>query len=139
MMGAMKKVAKLLIIDADDKYLMMYRSDHPELGADPDLPGGTLEEGESLVEGMRREVREETGLTVDKHVVDKVYNGSEYSAHGTQYTLFTVKFKQRPEIVISWEHSAYEWIERDDFLKKARAAKDTYMHMAFDVLVGQNR
>ncbi|MEO7905004.1 MAG: hypothetical protein ABIR91_04385 [Candidatus Saccharimonadales bacterium] len=43
----MKKVAKLVMIDENDKYLMMYRSDHPTLGCDADLPGGTHEEGET--------------------------------------------------------------------------------------------
>ena len=44
----MKKVAKLVIVDKDEKYLLMYRSNHPTFGNDPDLPGGTVEEGESL-------------------------------------------------------------------------------------------
>ena len=35
----MKKVAKLVMIDPDGKYLLMYRSDHPTFGTDPDLPG----------------------------------------------------------------------------------------------------
>ena len=45
----MKKVAKLVIIDSDDKYLLMHRSDHPTFGVDPDLPGGTLEDDETML------------------------------------------------------------------------------------------
>lgn len=57
-MVLMKKVAKLVMIDPNDKYLLMYRSEHPTFGNDPDLPGGTLEDGESVLETMLREVEE---------------------------------------------------------------------------------
>jgi len=36
---------------------------------------------------------------------------------------------------MSWEHSSYEWIDRDDFLEKVKDARDTYMHMVYDVLI----
>ena len=52
----MKKVAKLVIIDNENKYLLMYRSGHPTFGDDPDLPGGTLEGREQPVDTMVREV-----------------------------------------------------------------------------------
>ncbi len=32
----------------------MYRGDHPTFGIDPDLPGGTLEDGESNLETILR-------------------------------------------------------------------------------------
>lgn len=130
----MKKVAKLLMIDPEDKYLLMYRSDHPTFGKDPDLPGGTMEDNETLLETMLREVKEEAGVVIDAKSVDAVYSGTKYSAHDTHYTLFIAKVKTRPEIIMSWEHSSYEWLERDKFLQKARNANDTYMHMVSDVM-----
>lgn len=57
----MKTVAKLVIADSDDKYLLMYRSDHPTFGIDPDLPGGTMVDDEDALETMTREVKEEAG------------------------------------------------------------------------------
>ena len=54
----MAKVAKLLLIDPRGHLLLLERSNHPRFGNDPDLPGGTLEEGESLRETMVREVFE---------------------------------------------------------------------------------
>lgn len=130
----MKKVAKLLIIDPDDKYLLMYRSNHPSFGIDPDLPGGTLEDNETLLETMLREVGEEAGINIDAYNVDEIYSGTEYSKHGTHYSLFVTKLNERPEVVMSWEHSSYEWLDCSDFLQKARSAKDTYMHMVSDVI-----
>lgn len=130
----MKQVAKLVIIDNDDKYLMMYRSNHPRFGVDSDLPGGTLEEGEQPLETMIREVFEEAGITVDQAKVHQVYEGTGYSMHGTRYSLYVTHLDSRPEVTLSWEHSSYKWLDRETFLREAKRAKDTYMHMVCNVL-----
>jgi 8-oxo-dGTP pyrophosphatase MutT (NUDIX family) len=130
----MNKVAKLVIVDNQGKYLLMHRSEHPRFGTDPDLPGGTLEGSEEPIQTMLREVLEEAGVVIDRARVEMLYSGTNYSTHGTHYSLFFTKLDERPEITLSWEHSSYEWLSRDDFRKKARNAKDTYMHMAYDVL-----
>ena len=130
----MKKVAKLVMIDPDDKYLLMYRSDHPTFGVDPDLPGGTQEDDETPLETMLREAQEESGVTIDANDVREVYSGEGYSTHGTHYSLFITKTKSRPAIKMSWEHSSYVWLDRHAFLEKSKNAKDTFMHMVYDVL-----
>ena len=128
----MKQVAKLVIIDEQDKHLLMIRSDHPTFGNDPGLPGGTLEDGELPLETMLREVFEEAGVVIDTSAVELVYSGTEYSTHGTHYSLFATRINKRPEIIMSWEHASYDWLDRSDFLERAKGAKDTYMHMAYD-------
>lgn len=130
----MKRVAKLVIVDGRGKYLLMQRSDHPAFGNDPDLPGGTLEEGELPIETMVREVFEEAAVVIDQASVTEIYSGTDYSAHGTQYSLYTAELQHTPEITMSWEHSLYEWLDRDVFLEKTSKANDTYMHMVHDVL-----
>ncbi len=130
----MKQVAKVVIIDGRDKYLLMQRSDHPVFGNDPDLPGGTLEEGELPLETMIREVFEEVAIVIDRANIQSVYAGTEYSTRGTHYSLYIVQFPNTPDVTMSWEHASYEWLEREAFLEKARNANDTYMHMVYDVL-----
>jgi mutator protein MutT len=127
----MKQVAKVVLVDNQNKYLMMYRSDHPTLGNDPDLPGGLVEKGESPAEAMQREVAEEAGVTIDLEKADLIYKGAEFSEHETTYWLYMAKLEKRPVITMSWEHSSYEWLSRDDFLQKSKGAKDTYMHMVY--------
>lgn len=130
----MAKVAKLLMIDNDGRYLMLYRSDHPTFGADPDLPGGTLEDGETLLETVLREVQEEIGVKIDPNSVESIYSGTEYSAHRTHYELFSTHIHVLPQIVLSWEHSRYTWLNKQEFIAIARSANDTYMHMVADTI-----
>ena len=134
----MKKVAKLVIVDPDNKYLLMYRTDHPIFGQDPDLPGGTLEGDETLLQTMLREVYEEAGVVIDESNVREIYTGTDYSTHGTLYSLFISKLTARPTIVMSWEHSAHEWLDKQDFLKKSKSAKDSYMHMVYDSVFNES-
>ena len=131
----MKQVAKLVVIDNEDNYLLMQRSDHPTFSYDADLPGGTVEADESTLDAMLREVVEEAGFAVDKEVVEKLYDGTEYSAHHTHYSLYVAKLAKRPKVIMSWEHSSYSWLDRKQFLDKAKNAKDTYMHMVYDVIL----
>ena len=53
-----------LVFDEPNRILMVERGREPLKGWWA-LPGGVLEVGETLVEGVRREVLEETGLVVD--------------------------------------------------------------------------
>ena len=130
----MKQVAKLVIMDNNDKYLLMYRSSHPTFGDDPDLPGGTLENEERPIETMIREVYEEAGIKIIESEVQEIYHGDDYSDHRTHYWLFKVKLGNQPAVNMSWEHSSYEWLERSDFLQKVKNANDTYMQMVYDRL-----
>ena len=60
-----KKVAKVIIINQNDQVLMLKRSDYVDkFAGEWDLPGGHIQVGEPFEVGMRREVKEETGLDV---------------------------------------------------------------------------
>lgn len=56
--------AEVILGDGDGRVLLVRRAFPPGAGL-WDLPGGFLHEGEHPVEGLRREVREETGLEID--------------------------------------------------------------------------
>ena len=135
----MYKVAKLLLVDSEDNHLVLVRSDHPRFGSDIDLPGGTLEEGESLLETMVREVEEEIGITVNPNDAIKLYEGDEFSTRGTRYVLFTMQVQNQPDVTVSWEHSSYEWIPRAELIHRSKAANDTYMHMVHHAVTNANK
>jgi 8-oxo-dGTP diphosphatase len=68
------------VIVAQGRTLLIRRG-HPPLEGEWSIPGGTLEVGESLQEGARREVLEETGIEVRVgeliEVFDRVYRDEE--------------------------------------------------------------
>jgi 8-oxo-dGTP diphosphatase len=134
----MNSVAKLIIIDEKNKYLLLYRSNHPTFKTDPDLPGGTLERGEIPRDTMIREVEEEIGIKINSSSVREIYSGIDYSRHGTHYSLFLTTVKERPNILLSWEHSSYDWLEKDSFVLKASTAIDTYMHMVASTIANSH-
>ena len=53
-----------VLVDGEGRVLLARRAVEPDLGK-WDLPGGFLEEGEEPLAGLRRELREETGLEVE--------------------------------------------------------------------------
>ena len=60
-----------LIFDGDS--ILLVERGHEPLKGWWSLPGGILETGETLASGIRREVREETGLEVDAEAMFEVF------------------------------------------------------------------
>jgi ADP-ribose pyrophosphatase YjhB (NUDIX family) len=83
-------VATGLVLDDDDRLLLAYDDDDGQWLA----PGGTLQPGESLAEGLRREVREETGVEATMEqplgICDVVTRNED--ADGGEAVSFTVVF-----------------------------------------------
>jgi len=70
-----------------------------------DLPGGHLQRGETLLEGLSREVREETGLT--PHVF---HLSNRQQGAGDVYE--TTVAGHKPHVTLSSEHSEYRWVDQ---------------------------
>lgn len=62
-----------VVLDDDQRILLVRRGQEPLLG-EWSIPGGALELGERLEEGVRREVREETGLEVTPEEIVAVFD-----------------------------------------------------------------
>jgi 8-oxo-dGTP pyrophosphatase MutT (NUDIX family) len=112
-------VGQKAVIEKDGQILILH---NPQMGID--LPGGKIQEGETdFIESLKREVFEETGLTVTihnpfhtgyfEHIKDKSYrNGGK--------KIFLVFFKATftsGEIVLSEEHDNYQWIDKKSYKK----------------------
>ncbi len=67
-----RRGAKALIVDSQNRALILRRSKtHRYVPFTQDLPGGKVEEGESMLAGLLREIHEEVGLELDEQVPQK--------------------------------------------------------------------
>lgn len=58
------QVGVKILLERGGKFLLLKRSDkkYPEVGARWDIVGGRINPGKSLMENLKREIKEETGL-----------------------------------------------------------------------------
>ena len=133
----MSTVAKILLYDKVGNVLIMSRSDtHPKYPLEADLPGGEVEDGEAIDDAVCREVAEEAGLHIEPASVQLVHD--RITPEGRRDTLFaTTLDSEKPNVTISWEHSAYEWIAADDALDHLDTTDD-YMLVVREYLAKQH-
>ena len=80
-----------------DGEVLLVRRAYPPRAGEWSLPGGRLELGESLVEGVRREVLEETGIEVEVGAVVEVFDRVHRDGDGrVRYHFVIVDFLCRP-------------------------------------------
>lgn len=87
--------------------ILKRRTDDEEYGGFWDIPGGRLEQDENAQAGLIREVREETGLAIDKIRPLTVW---DYTHRDTK--VIGLSFLARAEdgeVVLSEEHTAFTW------------------------------
>lgn len=62
--NGIQKIVVGAVIKIDDKFLLLERAPHEFMGGLVELPSGTLNAGEDLLQALAREVKEETNLVV---------------------------------------------------------------------------
>lgn len=136
----MKTVAKTLLFDANNKLLVLYRGrTHPRYAHHPDFPGGEVEEGESPVMAIRREIEEETGLIVDIHTIKELCI-NKINGLLTHVICTTMLDTSEPTITLSWEHEKFEWLSPAELASKdLPVAADDYYLGVLEYLVVSNK
>ena len=82
------------VVIEDGRTLLILRGSEPLLGQWSN-PGGTLELGETLIEGTERELREETGLVVRVLDLIEVFERINFG-RGADKTWTTLEERRRP-------------------------------------------
>ena len=99
-----KHVAKVVFRDGR-KVLLIKRSDYtPKFAGSWDLPGGHIHIGEDKLDGLEREVNEETGLSVENP--EELYSEKDE-------TFYIADLPNSP-VKLSDEHTEYKLVDIDD-------------------------
>jgi 8-oxo-dGTP diphosphatase len=76
-----------VVLDVQRRVLLVRRGQEPLMG-EWSIPGGALELGERLEDGVRREVREETGLDVTPEEIVAVFDHISHADHDPKRVRF---------------------------------------------------
>ncbi|MFF4161413.1 NUDIX hydrolase [Streptomyces sp. NPDC001678] len=128
--GIAKTVVGAVIADNDGKVLLLHRPADDYLGGLWELPSGGVDDGETLVEALHREVAEETGLTVT--AVGGYLGHFDYrSGSGRATRQFNFTATVTGETVTLTEHDAHLWADRTQQAQVSSAVQavlDTWRH-----------
>ena len=113
---------KSFIVNNNKEVLIVKRDDRdPHSPGFWEFPGGRLNEGENPFEGLKRETKEETNLSIDVLNPLKVHHFTRDD--GQIITL--ISFLCKPlttSILLSEEHSEFEWCLLDEAISKVHPA-----------------
>ena len=103
-----------VIVNDQDQALLVQRRDNQHW----EPPGGILELDESIEDGLRREVREETGLTVEPIALTGVYKNLKRGIIALVFRCGAVD----GELALNPEVAAFRWASRDEVRALAEEA-----------------
>jgi 8-oxo-dGTP diphosphatase len=100
---------------ANHKILMVRRAKGDFLAGNFELPGGGIDDGETIVGGATREIKEETGLTISKIIT--LFKGFDYSTDKkpkTRQINFIVEVEPGKIMLDPKEHDAFVWVNENN-------------------------
>jgi len=106
---------KILLNNGEGKYLVVRRSaeKYPEVGAKWDIVGGRIDVGTSLLDNLKREVKEETGLDI-KYEPKLITAQDILRIKGKHIVRLTYLGVAEGEVRLSDEHLEYKWLTLEE-------------------------
>lgn len=94
------------------KVLLLQRNDGNNVW---EIPGGKRENNEDIIDALKREVKEETGLTINEYKL--VYVSPIFENHPFLKPFLNIGylcFVENSDVNISDEHIDYKWVDVED-------------------------
>ena len=116
------KIVLTGILKDNDEFLVVKRSENDDLYPGAwEFPGGHLEAGETLKEGLKRELREEIGYDKEinpiiTHYYDEVKTKNDELIHDLEIDFIINVSKSDINVKLSDEHCDYKWVKKDSDL-----------------------
>lgn len=107
------------ILRDKDLFLVVKRNENDNLYPGSwEFPGGHLEKGETLKDGLKRELEEEIGFTenfnpIITHYFDELKERNNELIHDLELDFIINVDSSKMDIKLSDEHSDYKWVTRD--------------------------
>jgi 8-oxo-dGTP diphosphatase len=99
------------VIFHDNKVLILRLPENSEFkGENWMLPGGRLDETDQPEEGLKREIKEETGLDVE--IISPCHTARWGNEEPPKYSVFYSCTANDSNVLISDEHIDYKWIKQ---------------------------
>ena len=110
------------ILKDNDDLLFVKRSENDDLyPGEWEFPGGHLENGETLKDGLKRELFEEIGFNLEinpiiTHYTDEVKIKNGEVVHDIELDFIINVNKETIEVKLNEEHIDFKWVKKDSEL-----------------------
>ena len=122
------KIVLTGILKDDNEFLIVKRNENDELYPGAwEFPGGHLENGETIKDGLKRELFEEIGFNEEfdpiiTHYYDEIKNKNSNLIYNLEIDFIINVNKNDINVILSNEHCDYKWVGKessliDDFIK----------------------
>lgn len=115
-----RKIIVTCIIRYIDEYLIVKRSKNDDfLPGAWEFPGGNLNNNETILNGLKREIKEEIDIDIDLTDIKLINLYDEIRSNNIHYIEldFLYEVQDKPQnIKISNEHDDYKWVKKDSEL-----------------------
>lgn len=105
------RTVRILLESEDGKFLLLKRAPHKSHPGKWDLPGGSVEFGETFLKAAIKELEEETGFEIKANKFKAV---SELETGGRLRVLFHAAVKSSSKPKLDREHVKYKWVDSLD-------------------------
>jgi 8-oxo-dGTP diphosphatase len=93
----------------DQVLLLMRAATDPHKPGGLDIPGGAVEDGETLIQAVVREINEESGIDINPSSLQEITDSGAVSNETNIEKHVFIARVQDPEVTVSVEHESAAW------------------------------